>query len=205
MPDLLLPDSYDPKDLKRLLDDRLRQIGTFIEHTNLSSDMDAGGYRIEQVADPTSELDAVNLRSLRLALLGMPRRNSGTSGTSGGTDTATTTTGGQQELILSRSGTLAIQSNAFPLAQFPVSRKVAMLRAIGKQAPVASGTEQLTFEIQIAGTTWTSLNVASGQKSASKSASGLAAIQANALITINVLSVGLTFPGADWSLILELS
>jgi hypothetical protein len=201
MSDLLLPQGFNLTDLPRILNDRLRQVASFIEHVILSSDQDACGYRITNLADPVNNTDAVNLQTLHRSVSKFQVTQQKSTATAV-TPSATTI---QQQLVLSRSGILSISSSVFPLVQLPSARFISRIVAIGNQAPVMSGSEQLVFQINVAGSTVTTINVPNGATSAVKSGAGLPAIQANAAIYVAVTSVGLTFPGADWSLILELA
>jgi hypothetical protein len=110
-----------------------------------------------------------------------------------------TLSGGQYTIQL--NGFLAVQQSAAPAIAVEASHAVrdvfAMLGAVS-DAPVE-------LEVKVDGTAWCTVTIATGMPT-SPSVSGLALgpLQMGSKITMSVLSVGQTYPGADLTLVIRL-
>jgi hypothetical protein len=103
------------------------------------------------------------------------------------------------ELVLSVPGTLGIRTDAAPRVSLPNAATPAALVALLKRAPQGAG---VTVQMQVAGANWATLTIPDGAVSATAS-SGLGGIAADALVTVNLTSVGTTFPGADLTVLIR--
>ncbi len=118
-----------------------------------------------------------------------------------GTTTSTATASGR-ELILTVPGTLGIQTNAAPLVSLPDSITpgggiVAML----KQPPQGASVK---FKLQVGGADYTAVELPAGSSLPVLISGALGGvIAANALVTLNIIQVGTTFPGADLSVLVR--
>lgn len=122
-----------------------------------------------------------------------------------GTSTATAKSSGGggsgagSELVLSVPGTLGIRTDAAPRVSFPGAVTPAALVLLLKRAPQGAA---VTVKVQVAGADWATLTIPDGAASATTT-SGLGAIAADALVTVNLTSVGTVFPGADLTVLVR--
>lgn len=192
-------DVNDLPTLRRLLNERLRRIEEELEGPDqLSGDLDAKGFRIVNVGAPKEGKDALNLNEAER------RFRTSKSSSSSTTSTVTTRTVAgdvDQVLVLSVPGTLGIRSNIAPLVSLAADRRAVEIVALLKQGPIGG---DLVVKVEVAGRAWASITVAAGQVEARIAASQLSAIQKNALIVSHITAVGLTFPGADLSILIRL-
>jgi hypothetical protein len=132
---------------------------------------------------PEDLVPAINDRFRRVAALSGGGGAGGPSG--GGT--------GVGELVLAVPGTLAISSSAAPLVSLPAAVTPKSIPVLLKQAP-RGGAVQVNV---LAGSgTVGSVTISDGQKSAELKGN-LTMIPADTAVVVEIASVGLTFPGAD--------
>lgn len=105
------------------------------------------------------------------------------------------TANGQWPGYLVVPGTLAISSQAAPLVKTEAAQSVRKIEALLKQAPVGGN---LVIAIN-APTLITTLTVTAG--STSGSVTGSWTLPASTVVSIDITGVGLTFPGADLTVI----
>jgi hypothetical protein len=91
-----------------------------------------------------------------------------------------------------------MQSNAAPLLTFANAVTPAGLVGLLKQTAIGAA---VTAQIMVAGVSYATLTIAAGQTQVSIPGAG--SIAANALVTLNITSVGTTFPGSGLSVILQ--
>ena len=105
-------------------------------------------------------------------------------------------------ITLPVSGTLAIGNDLAPIAQWSRGTYLSQIVAAVKQAPVGAA---ISIRIDVGGSFYTSLTIPDGQTHASTPSGALAALPAmpaNATISLDLLTVGTTFPGSDLSVFL---
>jgi hypothetical protein len=104
------------------------------------------------------------------------------------------------EIVLSVPGTLAINSNAAPLVSLPSAGTPSAIVALIKTAPTGSG---VTFAVYAGGSTLIGTGtIAAGATSVTVS-TGLAAIAANAVLTLAITAVGSGTAGSDLSILVR--
>lgn len=170
-----LPELGGLADVRRLVNDRLRRIEALV-------DSGAGGVSIEQV----NALIA-GLRSQVQAAVAT---------VTGGTSSVVSVTGGQ--VVLPVPGTVAIESNASTLVNYAEARTVSQIELLAKQAPIGGNLE---VRVLVDGTTVATVTLAAGQTNVRSSVSF--SIGAQKQVRVDITSVGITFPGADLSVILR--
>jgi len=124
------------------------------------------------------------------------RRISSLLGVSSGTTPSSPAASGgssTSDLFLAVPGTLAIRSNAAPLATFSRDRTITGLVALVKRAPAGGA---VTLRLLVEGVAADSIVIAAGAISAT-AAVGSYVAPANGLLTLDIVGVGSTFPGAD--------
>lgn len=153
-----------------------------------TGDLDMAGHRIVNLGSPRLSGDAVPLAYLKAQAVRPP-----TAAESQALDAI-------QMLVLAVPGTLSIRSSAAPLIALPRERRVAGMLALLKQ-PAIGG--DVGLEIAVDGAKWAELAI---PENATKAAGGLAkAIPAEAVMTLDIVRVGLTFPGSDLTVMLRLA
>ena len=197
---LEIPAGVSAERAAELLNDRLRTIQNALEAPlKLDADLDAGGKRIVNLGEPQAGNDALNRNAADKRYL------QSAQGGSGGGPGATTTTVIQQSggnlLLLSVAGILSIRSSAAPLAMLGTSRTASSVKAILKQAPLGA---DLDVRVLVGGAAWARVLVAAGNTRGEASGS-LSQIAAGAEITVDLIAVGTTFPGADLTIAVALA
>ncbi|HTB10936.1 MAG TPA: hypothetical protein VK752_05170 [Bryobacteraceae bacterium] len=124
-------------------------------------------------------------------LLGVTSKTAAATGS-----TSTTSSAGQ--VVFSVPGTLGMQSNAAPLVTFANAVTPSGLVALLKVAAIGAA---VSAQLMVAGVSYATLTIPAGQTQVSIPGAG--AIAANALVTLNLISVGTTFPGSGLSVILQ--
>lgn len=123
-----------------------------------------------------------------------------TSKTVATTGSSSTSSSNAGQVILSVPGTLGMLSTAAPLILFQnavtPSNIVAVLTLAAIGAPVI-------VQIMVAGVSYAQLTIPAGQQLIPVSIPAPGGIAAGALVTLNIISVGTTFPGAGLSVILQ--
>ena len=182
--------SNDPAELRRLLNDRFQRI---------DGNLGGGGADLSNVPAATKAKDAVPLQQVNALLAGLradvAAQIQAAKPTTPTVDPAPVT---GTQVVLSVPGTLAIESNAAQLISFKEARKVVEVELLVKRAPVGGS---LDVRILVDGAPMSTVTLLAGQ-TAVKSATGFA-IAAGKPVRIDILSVGLTFGGADLSVILR--
>lgn len=103
------------------------------------------------------------------------------------------------EVVLSVPGTIGIRSNAAPLVTISTAQSASQIVALLKQAPVGADAQ---IRVLAAGVViGQPLTIPAGTLSASQTLT--APVDADALITLDVLAVGSTFPGSDLTVLLR--
>jgi hypothetical protein len=98
-------------------------------------------------------------------------------------------------------GTLGVRTNAAPLVSIQQSKIPTGIVGLLKQLPQGAS---VMLNVLVAGLVYTSLELKPGVSSPVLISGGLGgAIAANALITLDIIQVGTTFPGADLSVLLR--
>jgi hypothetical protein len=108
-------------------------------------------------------------------------------------------TTGASQVQLSVPGTLAVMSYAAPLVELPFTITPTSIVALIKQAPVGAA---ITYRVKVAGVSYFSASVGTGLLLLS-SGGTFQPIAANSLITVDIVSVGTTFPGSDLSVLIQ--
>lgn len=155
------------------------------------------GLKITNLANPTLPADALNLqtadaRYLRASAVAAVQATKPT------TTTTTTTSAPVNQLSLSIPGVLAIESNAADLIELPASATFSSAVLLVKQAPVGGS---ITLKVSAGGGQLGSVTIPAGQTSSTTAITW--SIPKNSLVTVDVTSVGLTYPGSDLSLLLR--
>lgn len=147
---------------------------------------------LPQVGTVPELLPALNDRMRQIeGLLGTTAKAAATSSSA----TGQSSTG---QVVLSVPGTLGMQSNAAPLVTFAASVTPSGLVALLKQTAIGASVQA---QLMVAGVSYATLTIPAGQTQISIPGAG--AIAAGALVTLNIISVGTTFPGAGLSVILQ--
>ena len=118
-----------------------------------------------------------------------------TSAVAKATGSATSDAG---QVVLSVPGTLGMQSNAAPLLTFASAVTPAGLVGLLKQTAIGAA---VSAQLMVAGVPYVTLTIPAGQTQVSIPGAGT--IAGGALVTLNITSVGTTFPGAGLSIILQ--
>lgn len=154
-----------------------------------TGDLDMAGHRIVNLGSPRLSGDAVPLAYLKTQAIRQP---------SGAAESQALDA--IQILVLAVPGTLSIRSSAAPLIALPRERRVAGMLALLKQ-PAIGG--DVGLEIAVDGAKWAELTI---PENARKATAGPAkAIPAEAVVALDIVRVGLTFPGSDLTLMLRLA
>lgn len=198
MLNLDIPNVTTLSSLLAILNDRLRMIAAAIGAP--TSDEDMGGYKITNLGDGSAPQDALNIRTAdrryTTTTAVAQQIQQVTKATTAVTGKATAAaTGGT--LILTAPGTLAIQSQVAPLVTLPAATAFQSVVALLKQAPSGGN---LVLSISAAGKALGAVTVGDGKTTATVDASGWATVAKDAIVAVDVTSVGLTFPGADLTL-----
>lgn len=182
--------------LIELLNDRFRRVSEHLDGPiEIIEDLDMGGYRIVNLGDAMGLADALNLASGDRRY---GRRDQAITEGPGGGTVSVTQVSGKRALMLSMAGILSIRSNAAPLAMLQETRGVERLIALVKQAPLGA---DLTARVNVGGAAWADVTIPAGATQAARGAVGLPAIAEGALVTVDLLTVGTTFPGEDLTLL----
>jgi len=123
------------------------------------------------------------------------RRVSGAASASGAASTSVATAGatGLAAVVLTVPGTLGIQSSAAPLVSLAADTQPVSLVALVKQAPVGG-----PVLVKLATATGLAIGAVTIPDGAATATGGsLAKIPANVAVVLSITGVGLTFPGAD--------
>lgn len=202
-----LPPGTNPSQLVALINDRLRQLSQAVSDlqgangpVKLLDSLDMQGHSINDLADAEAGGDAVSRSYGDRRYLGAAQAAGAvkTSSTAAAPPTVAAVTSPRQ-LELTVPGTLGIGSNQAALVELAAAATPASMVALVKQAP--SGAD-LTAQVNVGGTSWQQIVVKNGQTTATIG-SGLGAIAANALVTIDLVGVGTTFPGADLTVLIR--
>src|SRR5580700_5402462 len=113
----------------------------------------------------------------------------GSTGKAASTGGSTSSTGSAGQVVLSVPGTLGMQSNAAPLLTFANAVTPSGLVGLLKQTAIGAA---VSAQIMVAGVSYATVTIPAGQTQVSIPGSG--AIAAGELVTLNVVSVGTTFP-----------
>ena len=108
-------------------------------------------------------------------------------------------TGPVAGFTLQVDGTLAIQSNAAPAFYLNTPFVPGAVKVYLKTAPTGAA---LTINLNAGGTTWMTLTIPAGSTTVTATATQIAAagmITANTDVTLDITTVGTTFPGSDLS------
>jgi hypothetical protein len=108
------------------------------------------------------------------------------------TSTSSGSGGAGSELILCKPGILGIQSSACPLVSLASDQQPVALVVLLGQASVGGS---FTIAVSAGGNAIGGVTLLAGATSGS--AGGLSIIPANAVVVVAITAVGLTFPGAD--------
>jgi len=111
---------------------------------------------------------------------------------------APTSSSATGQVVLSVPGTLGILTNAAPLLLFASAVTPSGLVAILKQPSIGAS---VIAQVMVAGVSYAQLTIPAGQTQVSIPGAG--GIAANALVTLNIISVGTTFPGSGLSVIVQ--
>lgn len=146
---------------------------------------------LPQVATVAALLPALNDRMRQIEML---------LGTTSGAASASTSTSSPAtgQVVFSIPGTLGMMSNAAPLLQFANAVTPSGLVALLKQAAIGAS---VMVQIMMGTISLATLTIPAGQTQVSIPGAGT--IPANTLVTLNLISVGTTFPGSGLSVILQ--
>jgi len=106
--------------------------------------------------------------------------------------------GGSGDLILTVSGMLGVQAQAAPLVKLAVDRPLASLVALVKKPPEGG---DIVAALVAAGETLGTVTIPALFSSAENAAVAGVTVPADALIALDITSVGLTIPGRDLTVI----
>jgi hypothetical protein len=116
--------------------------------------------------------------------------------TSTGPSSTSSSSAGQ--VVLSVPGTLGMMSNAAPLMQFASAVTPSGLVGLVKLPSIGAA---IMAQLMVGGVAYATVTIPAGQTRVSIPGAG--AIAAGALVTLNLISVGTTFPGSGLSVILQ--
>lgn len=193
-----VPAGLTGNQLIQVINDRLRRLVALMATAPAatSADLNMNGFRIVVLGDAVNPKDALNVESANARYATQAQLKAATATVA---SVAPASSGGAASgagtLILSVPGTLAIESNAAQLVQFSsaVSWKTATL--LVKQAPAGAAlTVQVSAGTAVLGT----VVIADGAFSGTAAVSWT--LPANTLLIVDVVGVGLVFPGADLTL-----
>lgn len=184
----------------RMLNERLTELSEE-KPLEITSDLSAQGHRITNLAPAKGSGDALSLAVADLRYLKRSEAPSMVQQVQQITNTTVqNVSGGAGTLSLTVPGVLAIQSSAAPLFAFPESRTVREVRVMVKEPPTGG---DLVCEVEVDGTLLVEVTVTEGETEAVIDGSELAGIEANAMVVLNITAVGLSFPGADLSVLVR--
>ena len=124
--------------------------------------------------------------------------------TSSGGGTVTTSVDGPQALLFSRAGILGKENDTTPRLALPQKRTVSKLLVYLKQAP--SGGNLIVRVRTLLGSAATDLaTITLNDGALTGNLANPGSLPAEAQVLVDVLGVGLTFPGRDLSVILRLA
>lgn len=184
----------------QLLNERLRLIqeNLGIAET-VRGDLNLKGYRIVELGNAKEGGDALSRNAADARYpVGALSGNSNNNGGSGVGSSATGDSGAN--LLLFAPGTLAIDSNVAPLVSLPRARTIEEIVALVKTPP-AGGS--LTLRLEAGARQVATVTIGDSQSSGRLNGAGLQPFPANQVCTLAITSVGLTFPGADLSVIVR--
>lgn len=199
-----LPDVRDVRALVVLLNERLRAIEENLRRpAALTADLDAAGHRILNLGEPRDGSDAASVFAVERRLLAVKAAQQGraVSTTTVQRITQQAAGGGAATLVLSVPGVLAIQSDAAPLMTLGEERTATEVVALVKQAPLGA---DLTVEVLVGGDAWVEATIPDGEENVTVALEDKT-IPAATLVQVNITAVGLTFPGADLTLLVRLA
>jgi hypothetical protein len=197
-----IPAGLTSDQLVAVLNDRLRSIAQAVSAgagpTN--TDLNMAGFRVVTLGDPLTPQDALNLRTgdARYAKVTATVAKAAAAGTSG-TLGSKTTSSASGTLILTVPGTLAIQSSATPVLVFSQAMSWKSITILATQGPVGA---PLTIAANAGAGQLGSVSIPDGGLRPVTLAISWV-LPAGSLLTFDVTSVGLTFPGSG--LTIELS
>lgn len=111
---------------------------------------------------------------------------------------STSSSGGTGQVGLSVPGTLGMVSNAAPLLVFGSTVTPSGLLAVVKETAIGAA---IAVQIMVGSASYATLTIPAGQTQVSIPGAG--AIAAGALVTLNLISVGTTFPGSGLSVFFQ--
>jgi|SRR5579872_1415129 len=185
-----LPQGLSGDQLIQALNDRLRRLAQSIGQrgTQQPGDINMAEFRIVALGDAINAQDALNLRMAdkRYTAIGQATPAQVDAGAS------TPTTG---TLVLTVPGVLAIESSATPLISFPTLRSFRNASVLVKQAPLGA-----PIALRVSAGGWELGRIAVADGSAAEAARVTWDVPQGAVVTVDLVSVGLVFPGADLTL-----
>jgi len=180
------------------LNDIFRRIQEAVERLaggKATGDLDMGGYRVVNLANPRLSADAVPLAYLEGRLVGVKAAPPAAQAAIAPTVT--------QTALLAVPGVLAIQSDAAPVVTLATESVVKSVEALLKRAPTGA---DLTCKVLVDGADWATVTVKDGETTGTvANPAGLAPIGAGKAVRLDLTEVGTTFPGADLSLLIRFS
>jgi hypothetical protein len=210
--DLTLPANLPPTDSQYgpMLNDRMRRIALEIETlqgargpVSLMDSLSLGGNRITDLADPQTGSDALSRSAgdKRYLVAGSTAAaKAAAPAGSAKTSTPAAAAPAKRQLELTVPGVLGIGSSLAPLVSLDETRAASELVALVKGAPVGG---QVQANVNVAGVKWAQIAIANGAVTATVSAGGLAAIAQDALVTLDLIGVGLQYPGSDLTVLIR--
>ena len=195
--DFALPAGPEHARFLELLNLALRRIAGELERRAAAGeDLDMGGKRIVNLGDAVEGRDAVSRSASDRRYLTATAGAAGTVATTG----SGTAAAAKRQMTLSVPGTLGIGSSLAPLAEMDETRSASQVVALVKQAPVGGSVQ---VEIAAGGARWGLVSIAAGATRGTLSGDGLPALRVDALVSVNVLAVPATFPGADLTVLVR--
>lgn len=191
--------------LVEVLNDRLRRVAeAFSAPFRAKADIDMAGNRVINLGDARRPTDALSLGMADRRYLTATGAAQFISNSQTSISQNTTIQGGGAGgslVVLSVPGTLSIRSSAAPLLQLPSARNVSLVRALLKQPPTGAA---VALSLKVGTGEVAALSIAANQVSASVNTLGKS-IAANTSITLDITSVGTSFPGSDLTVLAVLA
>jgi hypothetical protein len=200
-----LPDVRDVQSLVTLLNERLRVIEENLRRpAALTADLDAQGHRITNLGEPRAGSDAATVFAVERRVAAVSkvetRVPAAVSTTVQRVTQAAAGGGGADTLILSVPGVVSIRSDATPLVTLGEERTATEVVLLVKEPPLGG---DLTVVIDVGGDQWAEATIPDGEDSVTVPVED--SIAAEALVQVHITEVGLTFPGADLTVLVRLA
>lgn len=189
--DLHIPDCRDLAELRRTLNTRLDRIAEALRKPLDIPEPSLPGW----VLDALRDLRAGSVAGSQSSTVATPRGNSANP------QTPAAAAAGVRAIALSVPGTLSVRSSAAPLVTLAEKAQPVALVALVKQAPL---NQDIKVQVWAGTAKWAAVTIPAGARSA-KVTAGLAAIEADTEITVDLVQVGSVFPGADLTVLIRLA